>query len=45
MTTTSGAQYVMTYGDLWMPMWPVDSLDLLQQVGSFITLCNLLLID
>ena len=37
MTITCGAQYVMTYGDLWMPMWPADSSDLPQQVGNLIT--------
>jgi len=31
-TTMYGAQCVMTSGELLMLMWPVDSLDLLQQV-------------
>jgi len=32
VTTTSGAQCVMTHGKLLMLVWPVDSLDSLQQV-------------
>jgi len=32
VTMPSGAQYVMTSGELLMLVWPVDSLDSLQQV-------------
>ena len=34
-TTTHGAQYAMTHGELLMLMWPVDSLDSLQLVTMY----------